>query len=202
MIVFRERGLQHYANTYQEMKEFTTKRQRNDVADEIWFLEHYPVITLGVSGKIEDILTNTAIPIVQSDRGGQVTYHGIGQLIGYLLIDLRRRAMKAHTLIRVLENSLSYALEDFGITTEVNQKQPGIYVESQKKIASFGLKIVEGYTYHGFSLNVCMDLEPFKTIVPCGLNKIQMVNMIEYSKNITLAHVMDACRRRFTEQLA
>jgi len=165
-LIIRQLGLQPYEPVWRAMQNFTDQRTC-DSLDEIWLLEHEPVFTLGMNGKKEHILQASLIPLVQIDRGGQVTYHGPGQLIAYLLIDLARKKLGVRDLVDVIEQSLIALLADLGIEAQLRPKAPGVYVQ-EKKIAALGLRVRKGRSYHGLSLNVQMDLTPFQTINPCG----------------------------------
>ena len=166
----RSLGLTEYSETFEEMKTFT-KSRTPDTIDEIWVTEHQPVFTQGIAGKEEHILVPGEIPIVLSDRGGQVTYHGPGQVMAYLLFDLRRKKVLVRELVFKIEQAIICALRELAIDGERLAGAPGIYVDS-KKIASLGLRVSRGCSYHGLSLNVDMDLEPFERINPCGLKNI------------------------------
>ena len=166
----RSLGLTEYSETFEEMKTFT-KSRTPDTIDEIWVTEHQPVFTQGIAGKEEHILIPGEIPIVLSDRGGQVTYHGPGQVMAYLLFDLRRKKFLVRELVFKIEQAIICALRELAIDGERLAGAPGIYVDS-KKIASLGLRVSRGCSYHGLSLNVDMDLEPFERINPCGLKNI------------------------------
>lgn len=162
------RQLHHkdYLSVWRDMQAFTDQRQA-DTADEIWLLEHPPVYTLGQSGKHEHVLDPGNIPVIQVDRGGQVTYHGPGQLVAYLLLDIRRRNMHVRQLVTCLEQTVIDLLARYQISASARKEAPGVYVK-EAKIASIGLRIRKGCSYHGLSLNVDMDLEPFSRINPCG----------------------------------
>ena len=173
----RSLGLTEYSETFEEMKNFT-KLRTPDTIDEIWLTEHHPVFTQGIAGKEEHILVPGEIPIVRSDRGGQVTYHGPGQVMAYLLFDLRRKKVSVRELVFKIEQSIICTLRELGIDGERIIGAPGIYVDS-KKIASLGLRVTRGCSYHGLSLNVNMDLEPFQRINPCGLINIGITQISE-----------------------
>jgi len=161
----------------ESMRAFT--RQRNGTTfDEIWVLEHYPVLTLGQAGKLEHILQHSHIPIIQSDRGGQVTYHGPGQAIFYTLIDLGRRKIGPRRFVEILENSVIEYLARFKILANNDRNAPGVYVDG-KKLAAIGLRIHKGKTYHGLSININADLAPFKLINPCGYANLKVINFAE-----------------------
>ena len=168
------------------MRDFSSSRQAQTV-DEFWVLEHYPVYTLGLNGKKEHIINAGDIPVEQVDRGGQITYHGPGQLIIYLLIDIKRKSMGVRAVVTAMENAIISTLKDLGVLAVAKPKAPGVYVD-EKKIAALGLRIKNGKSYHGLSLNIDMDLTPFNGINPCGyegLDVIQIKNLkSEYSKKI------------------
>ena len=175
-------GLAEYVPTWQAMQDFTAAR---NVAtpDELWLLEHPPVYTQGQAGKPEHVLNPGAIPIVQIDRGGQVTYHGPGQLVAYLLLDLKRRKLGVRDLVRRMEQSVIDLLADYGIESYGKVDAPGVYVLRdgvEAKIAALGLRIRNGYSYHGLSLNVNMDLEPFSRINPCGYAGLSVTQLADF----------------------
>jgi lipoyl(octanoyl) transferase len=157
------------------MQAFTAARGP-DTADEIWLLEHPPVFTLGLAGKREHILQVSDIPIIPIDRGGQVTYHGPGQLVAYLLLDLKRRGYGVRELVQRMEQAVIDLLADYGIEGQRRDKAPGVYV-SEKKIAALGLRIKHGMSYHGLALNVDMDLTPFGYINPCGYEGLEVTQL-------------------------
>ncbi len=157
------------------MREFTLARDA-DTRDELWFLEHEPVFTQGQAGKAEHVLAPGAIPVVQSDRGGQVTYHGPGQLMGYVLVDLQRLGYGIRSLVTRLEQATVDLLAGYGIEAAGRRDAPGVYVGA-RKICSLGLRVRKGRTYHGLALNVAMDLEPFSRINPCGYAGLQTVDL-------------------------
>lgn len=163
------------------MKMFTNNRQANTL-DEIWIVEHPATFTQGLNGKQQHLPTSeTSIPIVQTDRGGQITYHGKGQLIVYLLIDLKRALLGIRQLISIMEQAIINFLTDFAIDATAKVKAPGVYIDN-KKIASLGLKIKKNCSYHGLAINIDMDLSPFKLINPCGLQGIKMTQLKSYVK--------------------
>jgi lipoyl(octanoyl) transferase len=187
MITVRELGLQPYLPIWESMKQFTSMRDET-TQDELWILEHQPVYTQGQAGKAEHILASSAIPVIQSDRGGQVTYHGPGQLLVYTLLDIKRRHLGVRTLVAQLEQSLISLLTSYDIAGETQCGAPGVYV-NQKKIASIGLRVKQGCTYHGIALNVSMDMAPFANINPCGYKQLEMTQMIDFIPNISLHDV-------------
>jgi lipoyl(octanoyl) transferase len=175
--VRRPAGLHPYEPVYRQMREFTLART-GETPDELWFLEHEPVFTQGQAGKAEHVLAPGAIPVVQSDRGGQVTYHGPGQLMGYVLVDLQRLGYGIRSLVTRLEQATVDLLAGYGIDAAARRDAPGVYVGA-RKICSLGLRVRKGCTYHGLALNVAMDLEPFARINPCGFKGLAMTQIAE-----------------------
>ncbi len=165
-VVIRSLGLRDYVQTWQEMRAFTDNRSSH-TPSEIWLLEHPPVFTQGQAGKPEHVLDPGAIPVVQSDRGGQVTYHGPGQLIVYLLLDLKAMNKGIRSLVSCMEDAVIRLLANHGVVAVARSDAPGVYVDD-KKIAALGLRVRKGYTYHGLALNLDMDLAPYERINPCG----------------------------------
>ncbi|MDR2625003.1 MAG: lipoyl(octanoyl) transferase LipB [Zoogloeaceae bacterium] len=166
----RRLGQTDYLAAWEAMRAFTRARA-SDTPDELWLTEHPPVFTLGVAGRPEHILRDVGIPVLRTDRGGQVTYHGPGQLILYLLLDLRRRHLKVAEMVQGMEAAIIRMLGDAGLPTQRRAGAPGVYLGAEgngAKIAALGLKVSRGCTYHGLSLNVDMDLAPFAAIHPCG----------------------------------
>jgi len=170
--IIKNLGPQDYQSVWQRMQDFTKIRNEN-TPDELWIVEHPAVYTQGRSGKEEHILNATSIPIVKADRGGQVTYHGPGQLIIYTLIDLKRRKLGVRRLVTLLENSIIELLGDYKIKAHNDPKAPGVYVDN-KKVAALGLRVSRGCTTHGLSLNIDMDLSPFQHINPCGYKGLEV----------------------------
>jgi lipoyl(octanoyl) transferase len=180
MIIIKEKGLQDYTSTWQEMVSFTENRS-DQTEDELWTLEHRSVFTQGLSGKPEHLLKESEIDVIQSDRGGQITYHGPGQLIIYCLIDIKRLGIGVKEMVRIIEKSIIDLLSDYSIPSHKIVGAPGVYVDGSK-IAALGLKVKRGKTYHGLSLNVDMNLSPYQLINPCGyrdLNVTQMSNLTD-----------------------
>ena len=171
----RQLGLQPYDEVWQAMRSFTDQRDEH-TEDEIWLVEHPPVFTLGQAGKREHILQVSDIPIVQSDRGGQVTYHGPGQLIAYLMIDLKRKNLGVRDLVTGIESTIIRVLAGYDIASEARKEAPGVYVAGQK-VAALGLRVRRGSSYHGLSLNVDMDLSPFSWINPCGYEGLEVTQL-------------------------
>lgn len=165
-------GQQDYLSCWQAMQDFTNQRTETTI-DEVWLLEHTPVFTQGQNGKPEHVLNPGSIPIVQTDRGGQVTYHGPGQLMAYILVDLRRKKLNVRELVTKIEQSVIALLAEYHITAIAKTEAPGVYVD-EAKICSIGLRIRRGCSYHGIAFNVGMDLEPFTRINPCGFSQLKM----------------------------
>jgi len=176
------KGLQDYLITWEEMKSFTENRN-SDTLDELWTLEHNSVFTQGLSGKPEHLLKATQIPIIQSDRGGQITYHAPGQLIIYCLIDIKRLGIGIKKIVSIIEQSLIELLSSYDITAHTLKGAPGVYV-NDSKIAALGLKVKHGRTYHGLSLNIDMDLSPYNLINPCGYSDLKVTQMRNLTENI------------------
>ena len=173
--VLRRLGRVDYAPTWHAMQAFTDARDEN-TPDELWFLEHEPVFTQGLNGKSEHLLATGDIPVVGIDRGGQVTYHGPGQLVMYALVDLRRRRIGVRELVVALENAVIALAASDGIAATGRREAPGVYVAG-RKLASIGLRIRRGCSYHGLALNIDMDLEPFSRINPCGMAGLAMTQL-------------------------
>ncbi|MFK8067026.1 MAG: lipoyl(octanoyl) transferase LipB [Gammaproteobacteria bacterium] len=186
-IHIKQLGLTEYIPTWEAMREFTQQRNEN-TPDEIWLLEHPAIFTQGQAGKEEHILDQGSIPVVQIDRGGQVTYHGPGQLICYVLLNLRRLDLTIKKLVSLLEQSIIDLLESYNIISERRDKAPGIYV-NQKKIAALGLRVRKGCSYHGLSLNIKMDLEPFQRINPCGYAGMKVTQLSDLVSEQNLKNI-------------
>lgn len=180
-LIVRELGLQEYQPIWQEMQDFTVSRDES-TADELWCLEHPPIFTMGLNGKDEHLLNIKKIPVVNIDRGGQVTYHGPGQLVIYTLIDLTRLNIGVKELVNIIEKSIILLLKQYGINAQGKEGAPGVYVEGNK-IAALGLRIKKNKSYHGLSLNVDMDLAPFQQINPCGYEGMEVTQIKELIKN-------------------
>jgi len=174
VLIIRQLGRQGYEPVWQKMQAMTDTRD-DTVTDEIWMVEHDPVFTQGQAGKAEHILMPGDIPVVQVDRGGQVTYHGPGQQVVYLLLDIKRRKLGVRHLVTAMENAVIALLEDSNIHAYAKKDAPGVYVD-EKKVCSLGLRIRRGCSFHGLALNVNMDLEPFQRINPCGYAGMEMID--------------------------
>ena len=183
-VVIKDLGKKQYQETFSAMKDFVAKGED----ESIWMLEHYPVFTLGTAADQKHILKRTDIDIFQADRGGEVTYHGPGQLVIYFLLNIKNRNLGPKKFVKQLEDLVQKTLLDFQIQSNTIEGSPGVYVDS-KKIASIGLRFSKGYSYHGISINVDMDLDPFKNINPCGYEGLQVTQIKDIYSNITLEKV-------------
>lgn len=205
-VLVKHLGLVDYSATYEAMREFT--QERNDATpDEIWVLEHPPVFTLGLAGDSTNLHSpSNQIPLIQVDRGGEITYHGPGQIVIYLLLDLKRLGIFVKELVFRIEQALIDTLKDFGIDAERHQGAPGIYVSNQDgvpiewvgaKIAALGLKVSKGCSYHGLALNVATDLQAFSRIHPCGYQGLKTVDM----QTLGIGDNIETVSQRLLEQL-
>lgn len=183
-LLLRELGLVAYEPTLAAMRDFTNTRGV-DTPDELWLLQHPAVFTQGQAGKAEHVLAPGDIPVIQVDRGGQVTYHGPGQWVLYLMVDLRRMSFGVRDLVNIIESSVVSLLDEYGISAATRSGAPGVYV-ADEKIASLGLRVRRGCSYHGLSLNVDMDLEPFGRINPCGYEGLRVTSMRQQLPNARL----------------
>lgn len=197
-VLVRMKGRAPYESTWQAMQAFTQNRTE-DTQDELWCLEHEPVFTQGQAGKTEHVLRQSGIPIVKTDRGGQVTYHGPGQLVVYPLLNLKRLRLGVRELVTCIENSVIETLAEFDIESAAKPDAPGVYV-SGRKIASLGLRVRRGCSFHGVAVNFDADLSPFEDINPCGYQGLQMVNVKDLLADQKLP-TMDAFARRYVEIL-
>lgn len=197
-IIIRRLGIKHWIDTFYDMHNFVSTSNKF-TADESWFLEHYSIFTVGRSkNKIIDKEINSinGISVVNSDRGGGITYHGPGQQIIYLLLNLKRRKICPSRIILFISEIVINTLKEFSINGIFNKKNPGVYVNG-KKICSIGLRIKNGFSLHGFSLNVDMDLSPFNYIIPCGINGIEMTQMKNLNSNIFFNEVQSVLFKKF-----
>ena len=176
-IRIRKFGITEYTVAYSAMARFNARRQAHSI-DELWCLQHTPVYTLGLAGRREHILKYGEIPVIETDRGGQVTYHGPGQLVVYLLLDLKRKDLMVKQYVNLLEQSLIDMCNTVAITASRKQAAPGVYV-NEKKIAALGIRVKRGCAYHGLALNVSMDLAPFHDINPCGFPGLQVTQLAD-----------------------
>ena len=184
-VVFKSLGITKYSDALEKMKD---KLGEKNFKNEIWFLEHFKVFTLGTAANKAHVLDPKDIPVYQSDRGGEVTYHGPGQLVIYFLLDFKKLNMGPKTLVESLQRFVQSILDEFEIESSLIAGAPGVYVDD-KKIASIGLRISNGKTYHGISINIDMDLEPFSYINPCGYEGLKVVQLKDYVNNIAIKDV-------------
>jgi len=187
MLIIKQLGIQDYQKSWDKMLDFTNRR-KPDTPDELWLLEHKPVFTQGRAGKKEHIIQKTDIPIVQSDRGGQITYHGPGQLVIYFLLDLKRLGLGIKSLVNLLEQSVIELLAGLNIKAETKTGAPGVYVKNSK-IAALGLRVRNSCTLHGLSLNVDMDLKPFSYINPCGYKDLAVTQIKDIIGNVDFSSI-------------
>jgi len=198
-VVVRHLGRCEYQPVMMAMQDWTRQRSPS-TADEIWILEHFPVYTRGVSCQDEPRCLSSEVPVVDSDRGGQITYHGPGQLVVYLLLDLRRLGSGIRDLVRLIERTVIGLLGEYAIEATTETDAPGVYV-SGSKVAAIGFRIHRGCCYHGLSLNVDMDLTPFQSIDPCGYAGLQVTQLRELGVTVALTRVQQLLLDRFTTEL-
>ncbi len=198
-LIVRQLGRQDYLPVWQAMQDYTDNRD-DTAADEIWLVEHNPVFTQGQAGKEEHLLMTGDIPVVQVDRGGQVTYHGPGQQVLYVLFNLRRLKIGVRELVTWLEQSIIATLQDFAIDAYAKPDAPGVYVDN-KKIASLGLRVRRGCSFHGLALNVDMDMSPFLRINPCGYAGMEMVQTKELEGPQSLEQAASGLVKHLVEKL-
>lgn len=192
-LLVRHLGHRAYEPVWRRMQAFTDRRDP-DTPDEIWLVEHPPVFTLGQAGRPEHILDAGGIPVVRTDRGGQVTYHGPGQVVAYVLVDLRRAGLGIRGLVTLIEESVISLLAGYGIAGRARPDAPGVYVDASK-VASLGLRVRRGCSFHGVSLNVAMDLSPFSRINPCGYPGLQVTQLAILGASTDLRRVGSALAR-------
>ncbi len=199
-LVVRTPGLVDYMPTWEDMQGFTESRQAG-TPDELWLLQHPPVYTLGRNGKPEHLLAAGDIPVIKVDRGGQVTYHGPGQLLAYTLLDLKRRQLGVQSLVRLLEQAVMNLLADFDVIAARRDKAPGVYVDG-RKIAALGLRVRRGCCFHGLALNVDMDLAPFGNINPCGFEGLEVTQLRDLGIGLDVQQAGAAWQAHFEDLLA
>ena len=187
-LLVRRLGLMDYEPVWRAMQRFTDQRDEN-TPDELWLVEHPPVFTQGQAGRAEHLLAPGDIPVIQVDRGGQVTYHGPGQIVAYPLIDISRSKIGVRALVKGIEQAVIDALKSYGVDAQLLEGAPGVYVDGVK-IASLGLRIRRGKSFHGLSFNINMDLEPFQRINPCGFEGLQVTNLSAFA-DVTMSEVED-----------
>lgn len=196
-LLVRQLGQRDWQPISDAMHRFTDQRD-SDTPDEVWLVEHNPVFTQGQAGKAEHLLMPGDIPVVQSDRGGQVTYHGPGQQIMYVLIDVKRRKLGVRQLVTALEETVVATLADYGVSAHARPDAPGVYV-GEEKICSLGLRIRKGCSFHGLALNVAMDLAPFLRINPCGYAGMRMTQLGQFQPGVTTADVQPRLVQHFAQ---
>ena len=200
-VLTKDLGIRDYQEVFDLMRKFTLERPTNQ-QDELWVLEHFPVFTLGINTNPEHLpKEQEQIPLVQSDRGGQITYHGPGQLIAYPLLDLKRIGIRVKELVTLLESTVILLLNEYGHESYGEQSRRGVYVEG-KKIASLGLKIRNGFCYHGVALNVNLDLTPFRSINPCGYPNLEVTSMTKLGISDDLNTIKDKWIQKFVMLLS
>jgi lipoyl(octanoyl) transferase len=199
MAVIRNLGLQNYESIWRDMQQFTQNRSP-ETMDEIWVVEHFPVYTLGLNGKREHLLNIGNIPVINSDRGGQVTYHGPGQLVIYTLLDIKRLKINSRELVTLLEQAMIRTLAQQGIIAFSRADAPGVYV-NDKKIGSIGLRIKKNCSYHGLSLNNDMDLRPFNHINPCGYSDLKVTQLSDLGISISTNQLASSVIQAITTAL-
>lgn len=198
-LIIRYKGICHYQPVYASMVNFTASRNV-DTVDEVWFLEHQAIYTLGLKQQRNHIIDAGHIPVVATDRGGDVTYHGPGQLMVYLLLDIRRKAIGVKDFVHRLEQSVIDMLADYGIDAIRREGAPGVYVDSAK-IAALGIKVIKGYTYHGMAINVDLDLTPYHGIEPCGYADLKITQMKSFRLQADTRQVSETLLPHLLQQL-
>ena len=198
-MIIKDLGLADYQPVVDRMREFTLNREA-DTEDELWLLEHHPVFTQGANGRAEHVLDLHDIPLVETDRGGQVTYHGPGQLVAYPLIDLRRHQSGVRDMVSRLEQTVICMLAAFDINAYARKDAPGVYVD-ERKIASLGLRVKRGACYHGVSFNIDMDLTPFGYINPCGQAGLEVIDLTSLGIELDMADAKQQFIAAFNQQM-
>ncbi|HWQ94564.1 MAG TPA: lipoyl(octanoyl) transferase LipB [Gammaproteobacteria bacterium] len=195
----RRFGLREYRPVWEAMRGFTDARNEA-TPDELWLVEHPPVFTLGYNGKTQHLIAPSAIPVIHTDRGGQVTYHGPGQIVAYVLCDLRRRGWGVRQLVTALEQAVIALLNEHGVNADTRRDAPGVYVAGAK-IAALGLRVRRGCSYHGLSLNVAMDLAPFSRINPCGYPDMPVTDLRKLGVITDMAELQQSVTTQFAQRL-
>lgn len=198
-LIIRHLGQVDYETTWHDMQDFTQHRDAN-TPDELWLLEHPPVFTLGRNGKQEHLHNSGKIPVLHVDRGGQVTYHGPGQLIVYTLLNINRRQLGVQSLVRTLEQAVIDLCMDYGVDTQRREKAPGVYAEG-RKLAALGLRIRKGCSFHGLSLNIDMDLAPFSMIDPCGYKDLEVTQLRNLGINASIESITEQFQKHLERLL-
>ena len=199
-IAIKHLGVADYETTWRAMQEFTAQRSE-ETQDEIWLLQHPPVYTQGLAGKPEHLLVTSSIPVVKTDRGGQITYHGPGQIVAYVLVDLKRKGIGVKELVKRIEQSIIDVLLSYEIRAERKLGAPGVYVDGAK-IAALGLRVKNGCSYHGLALNVAMDLAPYQAINPCGYAGMAVTDMASLGVRASMDDAMNALSKHLITQLS
>jgi len=198
-MILKDLGLVDYQVTCDAMRTFTAQRDQF-TQDELWLVEHAPVFTQGLNGKDEHVLDSGDIPVIRTDRGGQVTYHGPGQLIAYTLFDLKRLNIGVREMVSRIENSVITMLNDIGIKANARADAPGVYVD-ERKIAALGLRVKRGACYHGLSINISMDLAPFSFINPCGYKGMEVIDLKSLGYDMTMSQAKQQFISAFNAQM-
>ncbi|MFL0800737.1 MAG: lipoyl(octanoyl) transferase LipB [Agarilytica sp.] len=199
-LVVKDLGRTRYQDVWQAMRDFTDQRTATS-PNELWLTEHEPVFTQGQAGKPEHLLHSSDIPVVKTDRGGQITYHGPGQLVAYPLLNLKALKLGVRDLVTAIETSVVECLNEYGIAAAAKSDAPGVYVDN-KKIASLGLRVRKGCSYHGVAINVSTDLAPFQQINPCGYQGLEMINLNDVSeRTFSIEEVKAVYIKQLAEQL-
>lgn len=199
-LIVRHLGEVDYHDTWHSMQQFTNSR-RPDTADELWFLQHPAVYTLGKNGKAEHVLNPIDVPVINVDRGGQVTYHGPGQIVVYTLLDLNRLKIGVRELVTNIERAIIELLADYNVSASARREAPGVYV-NDAKIAALGLRVRKGCSFHGLALNVDMDLEPFRRINPCGFEGLEVTQLKHFVDDVQLSDVVENLQQRLVEKFS
>jgi len=199
-LIIKDLGRQNYQPVWHEMQHFTDQRDKQTI-DELWLVEHPPVFTQGLAGKAEHVLAAGDIPVIQVDRGGQVTYHGPGQIVAYPMIDLRRHGIGVKSLVHGIEQAIIDTIALYGVQAARKENAPGVYINGAK-IASLGLRIRKGCSFHGLAFNIDMDLEPFQRINPCGFSGLEVIQLADIAKEVKIATVKQHLVKAFCQQLS
>ena len=199
-LTIKHLGVVEYDATWRAMQAFTAQRN-SDTKDEIWLLQHPPVYTQGLAGKPEHLLITSSIPVIKTDRGGQITYHGPGQIVTYVLVDLKRKGIGVKELVGRIEQSIIDVLSAYGIDAERKVGAPGVYVKGAK-IAALGLRVKSGRSYHGLALNVAMDLTPYRAINPCGYAGMEVTDLATLGVRVSINDVMTTLSQHLVTQLS
>jgi lipoyl(octanoyl) transferase len=198
-LIVKHLGRQDYEPVWRDMQKFTDQRDEHTI-DELWLVEHPPVFTQGLAGKAEHVLAAGDIPVIQVDRGGQVTYHGPGQIVAYPMINLRRHGIGVKSLVNGIEQAIINTVALYDILAERKADAPGVYVQGAK-IASLGLRIRRACSFHGLAFNIDMDLEPFQRINPCGFSGLEVIQLSDLAKNVEIHQVEQQLIDAFCHQL-